>query len=138
MATRVVTGVDVYTWSEPDPTGAPGAKHYNSAQRGDTIEVSDTEAARGDQMVISTVAGRPIYALSKPEEADAALAQNEADAVWVGKTDDELAGMSVEQIHAYLNAVPADRSDDEIDRVIELEELRDKPRAGVLSLRSDD
>lgn len=134
MATRVVTGVDVYTWSEPDPTGAPGARHYRSAERGDTIEVSDVEAARGDQMVVSTVAGRPIYALSKPEDADAALAQNEAETVWVGKSDDEINAMSVDEVHAYLNSVPAESSDDEVERVLTLEDARAKPRQGVTQL----
>lgn len=134
MPKRVVTGVDVYTWTEKDPDGPPGAKHYHRAERGDTIDVSDIEAKRGDEMLISTVAGRPIYALSKPAEADAALAQNAQDAQWAAKTDDEINAMSVEDTHAYLNSVPADRSDAEVERVLELEELRDKPRHGVMQL----
>lgn len=134
MATRVVTGVDVYAWSEPDKDGPPGAKHYNSAARGDTIEVSDQEAARGDQMVISTVAGRPIYALSKPDDAVAALASNAQDAQWAAKSDAEINEMTVEEIHSYLNSVPADRSDAEVQRVLDLEDARDKPRQGVTQL----
>lgn len=48
--TRRVTGVDVYAWSTPDETGPPGARQYHRANRGDVIEVTEAEAARGDEL----------------------------------------------------------------------------------------
>ncbi len=138
--TRVVTGpqpvpgrnVDptthTYAWSTVDPTGAPGAKLIHTANYGDVIEISPEEAARGERLGV----------LSTPEQAAAILgAAGDPAGEWEPASDDAIAAMSVEQVHAYLSTVPEELSEDEIDRVVELEQQRPKPRQGVLAYRDD-
>jgi hypothetical protein len=121
--TRVVTGVDTYCWITGDPEKRHG-RQYNSAERGETIEVSEKEAARGDELGF----------LSVPEDAEAALESNAEPEVWSPKSDDEIAGLTVEDTLAYLGQVPEDQHDAEVERVLDLEQDRDKPRAGILQL----
>lgn len=52
MATRTVL-CDTYAWMTPIE-GQPGKYQHNTAAKGDEIDVSDEEAARGDAMVVSS------------------------------------------------------------------------------------
>jgi hypothetical protein len=117
---RKVIGVDHYNWSEPIE-GSP-RRQRRSAVRGDIIEVSEEEAKRGEEL----------GALGDVDDS-----VEEPVSEFVPASDDDINDMTVEQVTAYLGTVPETQSDDEVARVLELEEQRGKPRAGVLSLGED-
>lgn len=128
LVERVVIGVDAYSWLTPAP-GTKKGTQVNQADRGATIQVTTAEAERGEGL----------GALADPAdvetiEADEARAEAAAAAQFTPASDDQIGEMTVEEVTAYVNQVPEDRQDDEIDRILDLEEQRDKPRAGVLAL----
>jgi len=116
---------DTYCWMTEDPKGHRGLAH-NVASRGEEIEVSEVEASRGEAL----------GALGSKADIVAAVAQADAKVAetWEPATDEAIEAFNLAQVHAYLNQVPEERRDDEVSRVIDLENLREKPRAGVLSL----
>lgn len=106
--------VDGFSYSLPGL--APNSRDYFLGRKGEEIEVEQLDADRGES----------VGALGSPEELPPVL---EADAAAVDgrPSDDELARLSVAQIHAYLTQNPSD-----LDRVERLENEREKPRSGVL------
>lgn len=125
---RKVVGVDTYLWSTPNPDDPKGRRDRHTAERGDVIEISSDEASRGENII------DPKYGPALGAE-DAVLPVVDGD--FVPLNDDALGAMSVAEVTAYLSSVPEAQSNDEITRVVELEQLRDKPRAGVLALGED-
>lgn len=121
---RKVLGVDTYLWTTPIEGDLRGRRDRHSAERGEVIEISAEEAERGESL--SDKHG-PFLG---PVDADVPV----VDGGFQPATDDALGSMSVVEVTAYLNTVPEDLAEDELDRVLQLEEARDKPRAGVLSL----
>lgn len=128
MAQRTVLH-GVYTWMTP-AKGRPGRYDHNVASRGDVIEVSAEEAKRGEGLGFLGSAADFEEILAKEAEAKA-LAEAGA---WGGASDEEIEAMNVAELVAYINQVPEEHHDDEILRVVELEELRDKPRKAILGL----
>lgn len=104
---------DLYTYrvvrpDRPDP-------HTVTVYRGDTVTVTDEEAARGERLG------------GLGSAADLAMADAEAASDAGGLADDaELAGMTLDQVVAYLGQHPG-----EADRVADLEATRPKPRKTV-------
>lgn len=124
MAKRIVL-FDRYTWTVRDPSARRGWR-VRRAYRGEEIDVSDAEAARGEAL----------GALGTQADLDTVVAAEAAKVAdtWQPADDDTVEQMNVAQVHAYLNAVPEEHHAEEVERIIELEQLRDKPRTGVLSL----
>jgi hypothetical protein len=131
-ATRRVM-VDAYNWQTP-AEGLPGRYELHTSLRDEIVDFPEAEAARGDSIVIRTLPnGRAVHALEVPEQADrlaAELRQAAADGTLGRWTDEQLLDANVEEISAYVTQHP-----DEVDRVVTLEETRDRPRKGVLELR---
>lgn len=122
---KVVGGEgQVICWMVANEALKSGWEHC-SARRGDVIELPDAEAER-----LEAYLGDP----DAPDEPPTAAAEAGG---FTPVSDDEIDGMTVEQVHAYLGQVPEDDQDDEITRIVEREQLRDKPRTSVLSLDPD-
>ena len=82
---------DTYAWMEP---GEGGRYEHRTAHRGETIDVSEAEVARGE------AAG----ALGTPEDLAAA---DYAAGLW---SDDQLVYASTEELRAYVAERPAERA----------------------------
>lgn len=128
--TRTVLS-DGFYWSEPFP-GVPGRFENYFARRGDHIEVDVDLLSQGQR---DSLGSDDDLAAQQAAAATAAAVEGFTPA-----SDADIASMTVEQVSAYLDSVPEAVHDSELDRVVTLEETRDKPRAGVLSLAgaSDD
>jgi hypothetical protein len=124
---RKVLGVDVYLWTTPIEGDLRGRRERHTAERGDVIEVSQEEADRGESIVDKD---GPFLG-----PVDAAVPNTSGDFAPVD--DAAIEAMSVAEVTAYLNTVPEDQSDDELERVLSLENGRSKPRVGVLALDPD-
>lgn len=118
-ATATVTGVDVYAWMEPIEGTIPTRYNHNIANRGDVIEVTDTELARGVDM----------GALTKGKVETRAKAAAPADAADLSPdlTDEELGKLPAAQLVAWIG-----QNEDQADRVAALEAERKEPRVSVL------
>jgi len=117
MTKRIVI-TDGFTWHTP--TGINGLPRKHRALKGDEIDVD-----------LATLNAAQLAALADPSDA-ATIEASQSDG-WVQKTDDEIAGLSVEEIVAYLNSAPEDLHDSETERLVVLEE-QGKQRKSVLAL----
>lgn len=117
MPDRVVL-TDVYNWTElPDQPANPLRPfEHHSARKGETITVTDTEAARGEAL----------GALGSEEDYNRTAI---ADATGAGGNapDAQLESYNVQQLQAYLQEHPT-----EADRIEALELKRERPRSTVL------
>lgn len=109
--------VDAYSWMTRDPDRPLDPPQHNTAVRGELIEVSPDEAKRGERL----------GGLGSPEEAaQAALLASEPGSA----PDEELRGMNIEQLTAYLGQHPS-----EAERISDLEATR--PKGKVRSTITD-
>lgn len=127
MPTRTVL-FDTYCWMTP-LAGQPGRYQHNTAERGTDIEVSSEEAARGEGL--GALGTRDQFEAQEAVKTSGVMG---GAAAFTPQPDEAIEAMTVAQVHAYLNSVPSEQRDDEVRRVVELEELRDKPRSSVLEL----
>lgn len=104
---------DVYGWSTPID-GERLRRDYHLARRGEEIEISEAEAARGEGL----------GALGTEAEATASAS---AAAEPPSASDEQLGGMNVDELVAYLGQHPS-----EAQRIIDLEEARERSRKTVL------
>lgn len=95
------------------------------AMAGDLVKVTEAEAERGEQLgALVEVPGDV-----DPEDPDGAeIVVEDAGAAW---SDEELEGAGARELIQYVNEHP-----DQLDRVLEAERARDKPRSSVLGLDS--
>lgn len=111
---KVYVVADAYNWMTPVP-GVPGRWQHNTARRGDQLDLDQAEADRG-------------LALNALSTDAAAVAAAEAAAVepamW---SDEQLGDATVDQLVAYMGQRPS-----EAERVLALEETRERPRKGVM------
>lgn len=105
---------DAYNWQTPRE-GQPGKFHHNRALRGDVIDVSDDEAARG--LALGALSASAL---------DSAKAETESGEprAW---GDEQLRGANADDLIAYVGQRPS-----EAERVQELENKRSRPRKTVL------
>lgn len=121
LVQRRVAGADRYTWLVADPTRKRG-RRVERAVRGAVIEITPEEAERGEALGV----------LVDPD-----VVVEEPPAAFTAATDEELEAMELAEVVAYLGQVPQELHDAEIDRLVELEELRADPRPEVLQLRPE-
>lgn len=106
--------VDTYAYMTPVGDERLGRFLHNIARRGETIEISTEEAARGESLdALGT-------------EAQAAAAAFAAAEPGVA-SDEELRGKNVDELSAYLGQHPS-----EAERIAALEDARDRPRGSIL------
>lgn len=105
---------DVIGWSTPIEGRLDGRRDYHSARRGEEVDLPDSEVER-------------LEALGAVGTQAEATASASAAAEPPSASDEQLASMNVEELVAYLGQHPS-----EAQRVVTLEEGREKPRKGVL------
>lgn len=114
--TKKVAGIDHICWMVENPAVKRGWEHRN-ASRNDIVELPAAEAERLKAYLVDADA---------PDDIPAAA--------FTPASDEELSSATVEQLTAYLGQVPEDQHDDELARIIDLEEQRPEPRVTVLTL----
>lgn len=126
---RKVIGVDQYSWlGDTLPSRKRPQRH--TAVRGEIIEISKDEAERGEG-IVDVTSGLPALG---PVNADVPKAPE-----FTPLTEDQLLGLDVEQLVAYLGQVPEDLHDEIRDHIVNLELDRDieDQRATVLAFAPD-
>ena len=143
MANTVTKKVAVASYSYRTGEGLEAQNH--TAARGEVVEVPDDDRTRAHvekgylvaadaeladvpNTQVGTTTG--VGASTGPKKAPPAAA-DQGPTYTSGQTltDEQLAELNVEQVKAYVDANPT-----ELQRVLDLEEQRDKPRAGVQAL----
>lgn len=113
---------DVYGWLTP--SNDPKRPHAHTARRGEVIHISQAEADRGEELGALGDAED----LAHIEAAGGVSADGiPGEPVTSSVSDEQLGGYNVDDMVVHLGQYPND-----VDRVVALEQGRDKPRKGVL------